>query len=64
MGSPGTFAWTDGSPASYTNWGPGQPDGGGAGNQCAVLDANGGTWDDVTCTQATPGWTSYVCGDR
>jgi hypothetical protein len=64
LSSPGTFAWTDGSPTSYTNWGPGQPDGGGAGNQCAVLDANGGDWNDVTCTQSTPGWTSYLCGDR
>ncbi len=62
--TPGTFAWSDGSGVSYTNWGPGQPDGGGGGNQCAVLDANGGDWDDVTCTQSTPGWTSYVCGDR
>ena len=64
LSTPNTFAWSDGSAVSYTNWGPGQPDGGGGGNQCAVLDANGGDWDDVTCTQSSPGWTSYVCGDR
>ena len=64
--TPGTFAWTDGSAVTYSNWGTGQPDSGGAGNDCAVLDYSSGAaaWDDVSCGQGSPGWTSFVCSSR
>lgn len=62
--SPGIFAWTDGSPFSYTNWAPGQPDSGGAGNACAALDPNAGNWEDHQCDSGSAGWTSLVCGVR
>ncbi len=64
--SPGTFAWTDGSGMTYSNWGTGQPDSGGTGSDCAVLDYSSGAadWDDVSCSQGSPGWTSFVCSMR
>ena len=63
---PGTFAWTDGSPMSYSNWDTGQPDSGGTGSDCAILDYGSGAaaWDDVSCSQGSPGWTAFVCGTR
>ena len=61
---PATFAWTDGSPVSYVNWGPGQPDNGGGGNDCATLDGSGGHWEDHDCDGGSPRWTSRVCGVR
>ena len=66
QGLPGTFAWTDGSPLSYTNWDTGQPDSGGSGNDCAVLDYSSGAsaWDDVSCSQGSPGWTAFACSTR
>jgi hypothetical protein len=64
--SPGTFAWTDGSALTYSNWATGQPDSGGTGSDCAVLDYSSGAadWDDVSCSQGSPGWTSFVCSTR
>ena len=64
--SPGTFAWTDGSAVSYSNWDTGQPDSGGSGGDCAILDYSSGAsaWDDVSCGQGSPGWTAFVCSTR
>ncbi len=64
--SPGTFEWTDGSPLTYSNWGTGQPDSGGSGSDCAVLDYSSGAanWDDVSCGQGSPGWTAFACSWR
>lgn len=67
QGGAGTFVWTDGSPISYQNWGTGQPDSGGTGNDCVVLTVSGqgnASWDDVSCAQGSPGWTSFACSLR
>ena len=40
----------DGVPLSYTNWAPGQPDGG-AGENCAEMWSNG-QWNDMPCSDS------------
>lgn len=43
----GTFLWVDGSPITYTNWSPGEPNnaGGGNGEDYAIMFTNG-RWND------------------
>ncbi len=51
----GTFSWADGAPVTYTNWLPGDPDGGPEEpsedfvlmNRPGFPGINGGTWRDV-----------------
>lgn len=47
----GTWLWADGTPASYTHWNPGQPDGSATRDQDCVyfIDGHGG-WQDLGCT--------------
>ena len=57
-GREGVWRWeTSGSRMNYTNWHPGQPDGG---NQdCLAIYSSGsvGTWWDLTCS-----WSNrYIC---
>ena len=57
-----TFTWTGGPEAStevtYTNWNPGEPNGGFGSSDAAVQIGNSGTWNDVP---TTPNWTAgYV----
>merc|ERR1712098_755956 len=56
----GHWLWASGSPATYTNWSPGEPTNHGYGEDCAVLVRNGGVhgqWIDVGCGTELP----YCC---
>lgn len=43
--SEGNFRWTSGQPVGYTNWGGGEPNNAGAGEDAGQL-SGGGTWND------------------
>ena len=43
----GTFAWSDGSAAAYTNWNAGEPNNAGAGEDVAEFLGGQGTWNDM-----------------
>nr|XP_039250734.1 LOW QUALITY PROTEIN: macrophage mannose receptor 1-like [Styela clava] len=56
------WQWVDGSPLTFTNWIPGQPDHwdsapGGTENCVALPRANKGLWNDQSCSIAS----SYIC---
>ncbi|XP_030841851.1 EGF and laminin G domain-containing protein [Strongylocentrotus purpuratus] len=52
----GTWAWTDGSVSSYTNWYSGEPSGGS--DHCGVLRrSSDGTWYDAGCSSTY----GYIC---
>ncbi|XP_030843506.1 contactin-associated protein 1-like [Strongylocentrotus purpuratus] len=52
----GTWAWTDGSVTSYTNWYSGEPSGGS--EHCGVLRlSSDGTWYDASCSSTY----GYIC---
>ncbi|XP_064630845.1 uncharacterized protein LOC135489423 [Lineus longissimus] len=48
----GRYTWTDGSPVSFTNWRPGQPDGSTL-EGCSIIEINslssGRYWQDIPC---------------
>lgn len=48
----GTFLWVDGTPLSYTNWNPGEPNNAGGGEDYVAI-SNTGTWND------TPGGNGF-----
>ena len=58
----GSFGWLDGSTAGYTNWSPGEPNGG-TNESCVHLNwpLGSGGWNDTGCWGARDG---YVCQDR
>jgi hypothetical protein len=45
--SEGAFAWSDGSPAKYTNWNPGEPNNSGGVEHYAELLGSSGRWNDL-----------------
>ena len=54
----GTFAWTDGAPATFTYWKKGQPDDDACHEDCAALkDDADGRWHDTHCGLPRP----FVC---
>ena len=56
----GSFAWTDGTAVSYTNWAAHEPNDGGEGEDCTALAAQHllySSWNDVRCDEAL----GYVC---
>jgi hypothetical protein len=55
--SRGAFTWVDGGPLSFTAWLPGEPNDGGADEDCAEMDQVGGGWNDVPCSMTR----AFVC---
>jgi hypothetical protein len=56
IGNEGTFVWTDGSPVTYDNWRPGEPNDIG-GEDCVELSTVLEGWNDARCTNPHP----FVC---
>jgi len=49
QGTEGSWYWYDGSPVSYTNWEPGEPNNSGWwGEDCAEMWGDG-LWNDASC---------------
>jgi hypothetical protein len=61
----GDFRWTDGSQVVGDNahWADGQPNNSGDGENCVVLHADGGDWNDVACDETEFGdqGMTFVC---
>jgi hypothetical protein len=47
-GSEGDWRWTDGSPVSFTNWNPGEPNNSGGTEHYAELLGSSGLWNDLS----------------
>ena len=60
----GYWGWADGATSTYTNWGSGEPNGGGDEN-CAQLNwpLGSGEWNDADC-YATETHQGYACALR
>ena len=54
----GTWVWTGGEPATYTNWCPGEPTNG-AGEDAAILDTSG-CWQDIDVTNSFTAILEYA----
>ncbi len=46
----GTFQWADGSPVTYTNWNPGEPNNSGGVEDWAEFLGSNGRWNDISET--------------
>ena len=46
-GTEGAFGWSDGSPAKFTNWNPGEPNNSGGVEHYAELLGSNGRWNDL-----------------
>ena len=56
------FRWEDGSPLNYTNWGCGEPNNAGSGEDCALIGISSNiflssTWNDDSCSKHF----AYIC---
>ena len=51
----GSWVWTDGTPADWTNWYSGEPDGKSKAN-CLRMNS-GGKWSDSSCSKRRP----FIC---
>jgi len=51
------FEWADFSLVDYTNWGEGEPNNAGDGEQCVQMYMWGGTWNDDNCS----GYMQSIC---
>jgi len=47
VASEGNFAWSDGTPAKYTNWNPGEPNNSSGVEHYAELLGSNGKWNDL-----------------
>ncbi|CAM9827317.1 unnamed protein product, partial [Heterosigma akashiwo] len=45
----GTYVWVNGTEADYTNWGYGEPNDYGGGEDCVEMKSNG-EWNDQSCS--------------
>ena len=54
----GAWEWEDGTPSGYENWGGGEPNDTGAGEDCGQLNRyTDGGWNDEPCANSLP----FVC---
>ncbi|XP_012584906.1 PREDICTED: low affinity immunoglobulin epsilon Fc receptor [Condylura cristata] len=51
----GEFVWMDGNPLDYSNWGPGEPNNGGQGEDCVMMQGSG-QWNDAFCYSPLDSW--------
>lgn len=51
----GEFVWMDGNPLDYSNWGPGEPNNGGQGEDCVMMQGSG-QWNDAYCRSTLDSW--------
>jgi formylglycine-generating enzyme required for sulfatase activity len=56
----GNYVWSHGSPAGFTYFAPGEPNGGAADNCIQTLDETEDKWDDIDCRLAQ----SFICEDH
>ncbi len=57
LAAEGTFVWVDGSPVGFDSWGPLEPNNTGGAEDCAVLYAGDGSWNDQQCALAS----EFIC---
>ncbi|XP_029774262.1 low affinity immunoglobulin epsilon Fc receptor isoform X2 [Suricata suricatta] len=51
----GEFIWMDENPLNYTNWRLGEPNNGGQGEDCVMMQGSG-QWNDAFCHSLLDGW--------
>ncbi|XP_041619525.1 low affinity immunoglobulin epsilon Fc receptor [Vulpes lagopus] len=51
----GEFIWMDENPLNYSNWRPGEPNNGGQGEDCVMMQGSG-QWNDAFCGSSLDGW--------
>ncbi|XP_011226627.2 low affinity immunoglobulin epsilon Fc receptor isoform X1 [Ailuropoda melanoleuca] len=51
----GEFIWMDKDPLNYSNWRPGEPNNGGQGEDCVMMQGSG-QWNDAFCGSQLDGW--------
>ena len=56
----GEFVWVDGSPLSWHDFGPGEPNDWGRGEDCVVMFGWNGNWNDADCRDFKP----FACEPR
>ncbi|XP_007489602.2 low affinity immunoglobulin epsilon Fc receptor isoform X2 [Monodelphis domestica] len=52
----GIFLWMDGSSLNYTNWGRGEPNNQGQGEDCVAMRGTSGLWNDANCRGQQDSW--------
>ncbi|XP_037360593.1 low affinity immunoglobulin epsilon Fc receptor [Talpa occidentalis] len=51
----GEFVWMDGTTPDYSNWRPGEPNNGGQGENCVMMQGSG-QWNDAYCRNLLDNW--------